>query len=158
MPPIGFNLTKGVCICTSILLNYSSIQCDINTETIYRPSPFWISTSSQTNGEKIILVHENCPLSYCMTQDTLYLNLLYPDSQCANNRSGILCGQCQGNHSLVLGGSQCQQCSDIWLLLIPVFMAAGLLLILFLTFLNMTVSVGTINGVVFFTSIVQANS
>ena len=155
--PIGFNLTKGVCICTSILLNYSSIQCDINTETIYRPSPYWISTSSQIDGEKIILVHENCPLSYCMTQDTLYLNLLQPDSQCANNRSGILCGQCQGNHSLVLGGSQCRQCSDIWLLLIPVFMAAGLLLILFLTFLNMTVSVGNINGLVFFTNIVQAN-
>ena len=155
--PVGFNLTKGVCTCTSILLKYSSIKCDIDTETIYRPSSYWISTSSQSNGEKIILVHENCPLSYCMTQDTLYLNLLQPDSQSANNRSGILCGQCQGNHSLVLGGSQCRQCSDIWLLLIPVFMAAGLLLILFLTFLNMTVSVGTINGLVFFTNIVQAN-
>ena len=155
--PIGFVISHGVCECTHTLQSYSRIKCDINTQSIYRPSPYWISADNQTNGEMAVLVHEHCPLSYCMTQDTLYLNLLHPDSQCANNRSGILCGQCQGNHSLVLGGSQCRQCSDIWLLLIPVFMAAGLLLILFLTFLNMTVSVGTINGIVFFTNIVQAN-
>ena len=143
--------------CTYTLQSYASIQCDINTQSIYCPSPYWISADNQTNGEMAVLVHEHCPLSYCTTGDTPQLNLLHPDSQCANNRSGMLCGQCQGNHSLVLGGSQCRQCSDIWLLLILVFMAAGLLLILFLTFLNMTVSVGTISGLVFFTNIVQAN-
>ena len=157
--PIGFIISHGVCECTHIFQSYSSIKCDINTQSIYRPSPYWISADNQTNDKTVVLVHEHCPLGYCTTGDTPHLNLLHPDSQCANNRSGILCGQCQGNHmhSLVLGGSQCRQCSDIWLLLIPVFMAAGLLLILFLTFLNMTVSVGTINGLVFFTNIVQAN-
>ena len=36
------------------------------------------------------------------------------DSQCAYNRTGILCGACSGNLSLSLGSSTCLRCEDYW--------------------------------------------
>jgi len=42
-------------------------------------------------------------------------------------------------------------------LLIPVFIAAGIVLVVFLMLFNLTVSVGTINGLIFYANIVRAN-
>ena len=81
----------------------------------------------------------------------------YPDEQCAFSRSGVLCGSCQQNLSHVLGTSNCKECSSNFLLLIPVFIVAGIALVAFLMLLNLTVSVGTINGLIFYANIVRAN-
>ena len=72
-------------------------------------------------------------------------------------RSGVLCGSCQQNLSHVLGTSNCKECSSNFLLLIPVFIVAGIALVAFLMLLNLTVSVGTINGLIFYANIVRAN-
>ena len=81
----------------------------------------------------------------------------HPDEQCALSRSGVLCGSCQQNLSHVLGTSNCKKCSSHFLLLILVFIAAGIVLVAFLMLLNLTVSVGTINGLIFYANIVRAN-
>lgn len=151
--PMGFILGNGECICNTILQRYLKIHCDINTQTIYRPGPYWIHADNNSNIE----VHEHCPFDYCTSQDIPQLDLLQPDDQCANNRSGTLCGHCRNNLSLVLGSSQCRKCSNIWLLLLIVFAVAGVLLILNLTLLNLTVSKGSINGLIFFVNVIQAN-
>ena len=151
--PIGFTLSNGECICNTILQMYPKIHCDINTQTIYCPTPYWIHADNNSN----VAVHEHCPFDYCTSQDIPQLDLLQPDDQCANNRSGTLCGHCRNNLSLVLGSSQCRKCSSTWLLLLVVFAIAGVSLILILTLLNMTVSKGTINGLIFFVNIIQAN-
>ena len=79
--------------------------------------------------------------------------------QCAFHRSGTLCGQCSGNLSQVLGTFNCQECSNIWLLLIiPLTLACGILLIVFTISLNLTVAVGTINGLILYANIVRANN
>ena len=81
-----------------------------------------------------------------------------PDEQCAFHCSGILCGACQHNLSHVLGSSNCEQCSSLWLIsLIPAFAIVGIVLVAFLMFLNLTVSVRTINGLIFYANIVRAN-
>ena len=81
----------------------------------------------------------------------------YPDEQCTLSHSGILCGSCQWNLSHVLGTSKCKECSSHFILLIPVFIVAGIALVVFLMLFNLTVSVGTINGLIFYANIVRAN-
>ena len=49
------------------------------------------------------------------------------------------------------------KCTHAYLALIPVFILAGILLVVFLIVLNLTVATGTINGLVFYANIVQAS-
>ena len=85
------------------------------------------------------------------------IDLENPDDQCAFNHSGTLCGGCQEGLSLALGSSQCIPCSNKYLTLLIPFTLAGFVLVFFLTFLNLTVSQGTINGLIFYANIVRAN-
>ena len=64
------------------------------------------------------------------------------------NRTGQRCGGCIDGYSLVLGSNACKDCSgkDSRLSLIILFAVAGLALVVFLLFFNLTVSIGTING------------
>ena len=79
-------------------------------------------------------------------------------SQCAFNRSGTLCGKCSQGLSLSLGSSKCVSCSNFYILLIIVFAIAGIVLVLFLTLCNITVSEGTINGIIFYANMVHLDS
>ena len=83
----------------------------------------------------------------------------YPDQQCAFNRSGILCGACERGLSHVLGTSKCILCTSLWTppIIVTLIAAAGCVLVVALLFLNITVSAGTINGLIFYTNIIRAN-
>ena len=80
-----------------------------------------------------------------------------PDRQCVANRVGILCGQCQSHLSIMLGSNRCGTCSNWYLFLLPVFALAGIVLVAVLMFLNLSVSVGTINGLLFYANMVKLN-
>ena len=69
----------------------------------------------------------------------------------------MLCGACLPGLSLALGTSKCLECSNVWLLLLLPFAAAGLALVFVLLTLNLTVSTGTISGLIFYANIVRAN-
>ena len=74
------------------------------------------------------------------------------------NRNGTLCGACQNGYSNVLGSSNCvEKCSNACLLLIIPFALAGVALVVLLLKCNLTVSVGHINGIIFYANIVQVN-
>ena len=63
---------------------------------------------------------------------------------------------CKRSH--VFGTSACRECSSLWALLwVPVIALAGITLVVLLIVLNLTVSVGTINGLIFYANIVRAN-
>ena len=105
-------------------------------------------------------MHDHCPFDYCSstTGSIQSLDLNYPNQQCAFNRSGILCGACEANYSNVLGTSKCEHCVKPWIaLIIPLTAIAGIALVVGLMFLNLTVSVGTINGLIFYANIIRAN-
>ena len=85
------------------------------------------------------------------------IKLKNPDSQCAFNRASILRDGCQKGLSLALGSSQCLPCSNTYLTLLIPFTIAGFALVFFLTFLDLTVSQGTTNGLIFNVNIVKAN-
>ena len=153
--PLGFEYhnTSMTCTCDSKLVE-NEITCSIDSRTVRRKSSFWITTAEES-GE--VIVHEHCPFDYCMP-DSFDLNLEYPDEQCAFHRSGILCGACQHNLSHAFGTSACRECLSLWALLwVPVIALAGIALVVLLIVLNLTVSVGTINGLIFYANIVRAN-
>ena len=153
--PLGFKYYSQsmTCKCDSKLVEYG-INCSIDTQTIHRKNSFWITTAEES-GE--VIVHEHCPFDYCKPY-SFDLNLEHPDEQCAFHRSGILCGACQNNLSHVFGTSTCRECSSLWVLFwVPVIALAGIALVVLLIVLNLTVSVGTINGLIFYATIVRAN-
>ena len=157
--PLGFEMSdKDTCDC-AVALKPLGINCSIDDNTIYRKAPLWIGTETQTSpigNSTIYLVHRHCPFDYCKP-DNIDINLNDADIQCTFNRSGVLCGACGHNLSAILGGSQCRKCSNVYLLLLLPFLLAGVLLTVLLIATNLTVSIGTINGLIFFANIVKAN-
>ena len=158
--PIGFTLLKsdGLCQCDPVLLMYiaSVMICNIDDQTILRQPKSWI-TGTTINDSHAYDVSLSCPFDYCSPY-SLHLNLLYPDSQCQFNRTGILCGQCQQDLSAVLGSSQCKKCSTVYLLLIIPIAIAGIALVMVLFILNLTVTDGDINAFLFYANIISINT
>ena len=55
----------------------------------------------------------------------------------------------------MLGSNQCGQCTNYYIALIISLAVAGIALIAFIIALNLTVSVGTLNGLIFYANIVN---
>ena len=154
--PLGFELKSSSCTCHPQLQQHK-INCSIDTQKVNRPPFMWVNATLVNASQCGIIVIEYCPFDYCKP-DSFNLNLEDPDEQCAFNRTGILCGACQRNLSHVFGTSACRECSSLWALLwVPVIALAGIALVVLLIVLNLTVSVGTINGLIFYANIVRAN-
>ena len=172
--PWGFTLKDNPpsCECDP-LLRENHIQCNIAQGSILRPTPTWIGrpyitnvhvstiepneNETQKNSFTEVLFHDHCPFDYCQPHD-VSITANTTDKQCANNRTGILCGACSKGLSLALGSSNCLQCSNVHLLLVVYFALAGVLLVSFLTLCNLTVSEGTINALIFYANVIQINS
>ena len=152
--PPGFSLSidTGVCKC-SLELEQDSVTCNITTNTLEREGNQWIGYQE---NEGCIIIYNDCPFNYCNNSRVAF-NISSPNAQCVDNRSGLLCGGCDEGLSLMLGYSQCGQCTNDYLSLIIPFAAAGIALVILLLALNLTVSVGTINGLVFYANIIKIN-
>ena len=161
---LGMNNTINcTCECHSDINQYVE-QCDSHTGLLIKQpqSRAWISYINDTNLTGY-LIYPNCPFDYCLsTSPPVYLNQPNgADAQCAFNRSSLLCGSCQPGLSLSLGSSRCLPCPSHWpALLIAITIATiliGLALVALLLVLNMTVAVGTLNGLIFYANVVYAN-
>ena len=151
--PLGFELSEirpYVCICAPHLAE-SGVRCNIDTQTFQYQGNSWIGKQSDN-----VAIHKSCPFDYCKP-DFSDINLWNQDEQCANNRSGVLCGRCAPGLSMVLGSTRCLKCSNYYLFLIIPFAVAGVLLVLMLFCCNLTISTGTINGLIFYANIVWRN-
>ena len=152
--PVGFTLQNGVCDCDPIL-STTIDKCYIDYSAIRRPANSWIIAHAQTNNTKY-LMSNNCPMDYCLPCST-NVNLLYPDSQCQFNRTGMLCSQCQHSLSMVFASSRCMKCTNVHILITIIVIVAGIVLVVLLYVLNLTVTNGTINGIIFYANIVSIN-
>ena len=154
--PLGFTLTdQQRCDCDD-RIRTNLLTCNISDQTVHRQGNVWINASFNGNTSNGVIVHKHCPFEYCKPEQ-LDVNLTHPDTQCAFDHYGTLCGACKPNFSLALGGSQClPNCSNKYLLLLFVFILAGFALVFFIKILNLTVSQGTINGLIFYANIVAA--
>ena len=153
--PIGFKLLDDHCMCSDKLLKFTQ-KCKIENSIgiIERMwNTFWIS---QTNTDTLIIHEYRCPLDYCKDV-SVDVSLNISSVQCDFNRNGTLCGQCKENFSLALGSLHCISCSNKHTTLILFFLIAGIALIAITFLLQFTVSVGTLNGLLFYANIIQAN-
>ena len=113
-----------------------------------------IQNDNGTNGT--IAATKYCPLNYCNKED-INVTLSEPDIQCNYNHSGTLCGGCQPGLSLALGSPQCLQCSNNYLALFIPLILAGPALVFFIKLLDLTISQGTLNGLIFYANVIKAN-
>ena len=152
--PIGFTQISGQCHCEHFLVT-SNVRCNLSA------TPFMFLRSGNSwfaynNNTQCITGTTNCPFDYCNRSNVSFA-IMAPDRQCVANRVDILCGQCQSHLSIMLGSNRCGTCSNWYLFLLPVFALAGIVLVAVLMFLNLSVSVGTINGLLFYANMVKLN-
>ena len=152
--PTGFTQISGQCHCEHFL-DTSNVQCNLSATPFkfLRSGNSWFAYNNYT---QCITGTTNCPFDYC-NRSNISFDIMAPDHQCVANRVGILCGQCQSHLSIMLGSNRCGTCSNWYLFLLPVFALAGIVLVAVLMFLNLSVSVGTINGLLFYANIVKLN-
>ena len=152
--PLGFSLHNSTCDCSSILQVVPTVVCDIETQTVSHDGSVWVGFY----GNDSLAVSDYCPLNYCKRASVQgYLNSSDTDSRCNYMHSGVLCGGCQTGLSLALGSDRCLRCSNHYLLLVLAFALAGLAFVLVIKFLDLTVKQGTINGFIFYASVIGAN-
>ena len=150
--PLGFTELEDPPLCACLPhLTQAQVVCDIQTQTHHCPAGMWIGNFS--GG---ITTHPHCPYDYCKSQRPS-VSLTSQHEQCQYSRSGVLCGACRGDLSLCLGTSQCKKCSNFYIFLLLPFMMAGVVLVFLLLKCNLTVSYGTINGLIFYANIIRAN-
>ena len=174
--PIGFVLNKkmGDCTCSSVFYSKALIEslmeefhasCNIDTLTIARSKAgnTWAGIMSIA-GKNIFGIAPLCPVDYCNCVPSLYfcssdgsISLVSPITGNCNNsvplclhqRVGPLCGSC-GELSVVFGSSECRECSNKWLWTLVLYVVAGPLFIYLLFALRLTLTTGTLNGIIFF--------
>ena len=164
--PIGFQVlynhnTDCKCDCDSRIKPYLS-TC--NTSHVVRNSNIWIDYIKDEG----FFFHPECPYDYCLPPTLLvqiYLNGPVDESavQCAFNRSGLLCGTCKPGFTLSLSSSRCILCQKSqWprkfaAIVIGSFIA-GIVLVAATLVLNLTVGLGTLNGLIFYANILAADT
>ena len=151
--PVGFTLQSGVCNCDPVLSPYID-KCYIDHSAIRRPANSWITDHTEGNNTKYLI--SICPMDYCIPHSS-NINLLYSDSQCHFSRAGILCSRCLDHLSMVFGSSKCMKCTNEHVLIIIIIIVAGIVLVTSLYLLNLTVTNGIINGLIFYGNVVSIN-
>lgn len=158
--PSGFYLDcestndRCKCTCSKIICDNSNNQNEGEISKGKVMFHLWANSWVKVDNSGDILISRNCPFDYCEKNSTIFLN--DSDSQCAMNHTGDVCGACRPGFSLALGSNECLECSNNFIALIVAFACAGITLVLFLKLLNMTVSQGTINGLIFYANIMWA--
>ena len=171
--PIGFqkfmeNIRGCQCDCDEALIKHLLITgCNYSAQTVTKQhTTAWISHYSININSSGYLIYPYCPHNYCLPPETIIeMDLNIPNghnAQCSNNRGGLLCGSCINGSTLSLGSTHCIECDTHWPVVLVVLIISGIvggiILVASLLVLNLTVAVGTLNGIIFYANIVAANS
>ena len=168
--PLGFNFSSnGVCDCAEPVqwfykeYRYPAGTCNITQLTISKPlltTPcIWIG---EENGTTVVA--GSCPISFCnaelpssnfhyndKTQHfQIYYGLHSNKPLCRDNRQGIMCSECIEGYSVVFGSDECHPCSNWWLLTLLLYIGLGPLVICVIYCLRLTLTMGTLNGIILF--------
>ena len=159
--PLGLvvDFTSGDCVCNNGITHISGVICNISwmPYPIQRSGNNWIY--HRFDYYNCTIAHIGCPFDYCRKSQVKF-SLNDSDLQCNYNRSGILCGQCQPGLSLMIGSNRCANCTDTILVPVSIIIiaaVAGVILVIVLVLLNLTVSVGSVNGILFYANLVKLN-
>ena len=158
--PRGFTKTanESSCQCYKKLSNINVTCTFVNSEGVLtRGGSNWIGIHDQFSSG--IVLNSLCSADYCnLSSVSMNLDInngSQSDLQCVFNRSGSLCGGCKHGYSLAIGSSHCLNCTDDNnVALVLVFATAGPLLYMVIAALDLTITRGSINGLIFYANIV----
>ena len=174
--PPGFildNITTGDCVCSPALYAFAKdnsipMTCSIQTQTFTRSTSTvsWAGLIEMEDGINVFGISRSCPLGHCMAnpafdhfQSTGETELfvayqiddkVYETPLCINDREGVLCGKCKDGLSVVFGSEKCIRCSNKWIWTALVQVALGSIAVYFLFVLRLTLTTGTLNGIIFY--------
>ena len=157
--PLGLVVVfiSGDCVCNNDITHISICNVSWMPYPIQRSGNNWIY--HRFDYYDCTIAHIGCPFDYCLKSHVKF-SLNESDLQCNYNRSGILCGQCIHGLSLMIGSNQCANCTDTKLVSVSIIIVAavaGVVLVILLMILNLTVSVGSVNGLLFYANLVKLN-
>ena len=160
--PTGFFKNENhSCKCNPVF-NAGDRVCDIDKQEISMYYHTWIGCLKNSSPQscEFVLGH-SC--IYCNPEPSFRrtVNVFHLDDQCLPGRTGVLCGACKPGLSRMLEQFRvpagCMKCSNTNLaFLISLFLFSGILLVVFLTIFNMTVTEGAMNGLIFYSSVAYA--
>ena len=179
--PLGFelNTSSGSCVCAQFLINIGigSGDCQISSKannamsTIQRPHMEWLGLMNVSRRIKSLSAISAARTCYVFCKQAMKKNVFVVSntnvaiadyhspsksiSLCLDNREGPLCSQCSPGYSVVFGSNECKQCSNWWLLILIVHAVTGPLFIYVLYALRLTLTAGTLNGIIFCLQMLQ---
>ena len=151
-----YDSESGECVCHDILESHK-VKCTPSKKSLHIPAQTWLG--ELWNESESIAVQNDC--QYCKTEEMDLTIAIDSNKLCLANKMGIMCGACVSNYSLLLGGYECADCSGSTykgVLLFLAFIAIGIVLVILLLGLDLTVSTGMVNGLIFYSNIVYLNS
>ena len=157
--PVGFRLREEnglfACVCGEFFMKPNineDFQCNSASGMIMREDKrSWLSVVSG-NVEYVAL----CSPVYCNDVVTNYALTDY-NILCDNNHAGRACGGCIEDYGRVFGSNSCKRCPNAWLATILLYAILGIILVMILYLLRLTVTMGTINGLIFFCNVMSIN-
>ena len=175
--PLGFildKITTGDCVCSPVLYAFAKdnsipMICSIQTQTFTRSSATvsWAGLTGMEDGINVFGISLNCPLGNCFAspgfvnyfqsngEKELFVahqtdGKFYTFPLCINHREGPLCGKCKDGLSVVFGSQKCMRCSNKWIWTVLLQVALGPIIIYLLYVLRLTLTTGTLNGIIFY--------
>ena len=161
--PRGFTYSGMICSCEKALQDMEDVHCDIQTGLIENRGNRWFKLLFESDGGIRLLWSNECPSGYCKFRNRTNPILIDfsmkngSDVQCADHRTGILCGACEAGHSVQLSSLNCYKCHNKFLSLVVLFALAGIGLIAILSVSHMTVASGMLNGIILYVNIININ-
>ena len=154
--PDGFLLIQHACQCHPKLIQHG-FNCSLDELAFILPQnqSAWIGKMTESSVNQYQLSWSlHCPYIYCHSSTLTQVHIDNYHVQCKYNRIGVLCGQCPRHHSVVFFSVKCEICNNWSLLILIVPLIAGPILVIIIGVLNITISVGPINGYMFYITIV----
>ena len=156
---LGGNPGRYACVCDVFLTKVSSegFLCDQNSGLIRRIREIsWLAAIDDD-----VQYVELCSPTLCdHNLKNVSLNLSATsniDILCTNDHAGRACGDCKDGYSRVFGSDSCKKCNNVWLITILLYAVLGVILIVILFLLKFTVTLGIINGLIFFCNMMSIN-
>ena len=160
--PFGFqfNMSLQVCECTQLPTSAQfNVRCDTSTFKLIRQENSWIGIDTKLDPGDNASIFGTCPFEFCDSRTVELSSVEDLDKQCNLNRSGILCGECRQNLSMVFGSLTCQDCSNKQIApVLFVFAFSGVSVVMLLFALNLTISTGTLNSLAFYVNIIYIST
>ena len=162
--PPGFELVEGAnsCSCPEFLED-RGIRCNVSSGLITRPGTSWIGIAEYIENFTFLTAEDidlgfsdHCPTRYCNQSESM-VNVS-GNSLCLFGRTGVLCGQCKRGLSVTIGSPECHRCSNWWLFTLPLYALLGVAIVILLLILQLTVTQGTINGLIFYANILSVST